>query len=183
MESQQLGERAFWVRFAVYLRDFGFSEVSPSKQIDFARSFVSSLDCRLVESNEAMVTAFFVEIGRDPSRTVVEASQAVDAVKFLLKKAKVSWVDSVDWEGHKASMQSLPPSHPTRLRRDTRVEGVNTQILTLGVRIRGAKGANLSFGFHPGPSALIPSRVSLRRPYRGDSTDPEGKRIFRSANR
>ena len=119
MESQQLRERVFWEKFAVYLREFKFSEISVSKQIDFAKSFVFSLDCRLAESNEAMVSAFFDEIGRDPSRTMVEASQAVDAVKFLLKRAKVSWVDSVDWEGHKASFQSLPPSHPTRVRRDS----------------------------------------------------------------
>ena len=109
----------FWENYANYLRGFKVSEIGIPKQIAFAKSFVLSLDCRLVEASEAMVNAFFVEIGRDPSRSTVETSQAVDAVKFLLMKAKAQCLESVDWEGHKDSLQALPPSHPTRLRRDT----------------------------------------------------------------
>ena len=119
MKSQQEKERAFWNRFAEFLRGFGVSEIGISNQISFAKSFVIGLDCRLAESDESMVNAFFTNLGRDPSRSFVATSQAVDAVKFLLKLAKISWAEPVDWEGHKTSFQTLPPSHPTRVRRDT----------------------------------------------------------------
>ena len=119
MNSQEEKERAFWNRFADYLRGFGVSEVSIRNQTAFAKSFVVGLDCRLGQCDESMVNAFFTGLGRDPSRSFVATSQAVDAVKFLLKLAKIRWAESVDWEGHKSSFRPLPPSHPTRLRRDT----------------------------------------------------------------
>lgn len=66
-----------------------------------------------------MVKNFFIELGRDSSRSIIATSQAVDAVKYLLLRVKLPWSEGVDWEGYKASFQTLPPSHPTRLRRDT----------------------------------------------------------------
>jgi integron integrase len=49
----------------------------------------------------------------------VATSQAVDAVRHLLMMAKIPWSESVDWEGHKGAFRTLPPTHPTRVRRDT----------------------------------------------------------------
>ena len=66
MKSRQEKERAFWNRFAEFLRSFGFSELSiqQSNRLRQIIRYRSGLGCRLAECDESMVNAFFYQPGQ-----------------------------------------------------------------------------------------------------------------------
>lgn len=112
-------ERIFWETYCDYLRPRGISEIQISNYVAFAKGYVLSLNCGVVESTGNHVIAFLRRVGSDPALSSQRAFQAVDAVKFLMHRVRAPWAGRFDWEGQKESLKTLPPGHETIVRQGT----------------------------------------------------------------
>jgi len=109
----QEASRSGWDQYIAEAMHQGHNENFVRWMVKRAEEYIAQTGKAVAQHAPADVAHYLDAIGRISALQPWQFIQAVEAVKLLIKTAKLPWFNAFDWHSYMARAQALQPDHPT----------------------------------------------------------------------